>query len=421
MANELLTIVNYMAKERGIAKDALIKALEIAMESAVAKDYGDKDEFRLKIDPVTCELKGYKILEVVDDEPMSESEINIKDAKEINPEIECGDLLEVESTPEHLGRVAAQTAKQVILQKIKQAENEQSYEEYKNQEGEIITGSVKRFQRSDIVVQLEKDVEAVIPAKERIESEDFRIGERISAFVLSVEKGSNGSAPKILLSRTTPAFVRRLFEMEATEINDGIVKIVAIAREPGLRTKISVLTEDPRIDPVGACVGIRGVRVRNVVDELGGEKIDIVPYNENLETYVANALAPAKGLDVKIDEENPKLAHVSVNPDQYSLAIGKQGLNVKLSAKLLRMKINITKKSDKEHDAFEKQLQEAINNLAVVEGISFKDAEILVKAGFVTVDGIAAVDISDIVELAGISQEHAESIYSAAIAAITTT
>jgi N utilization substance protein A len=418
MANDLLPLVNYMAKERGIPKDALIKALEIAMESAVAKDYGSQDEFRVKIDPVTCELKGYKVLEVVDDEPMSDAEINIVDARKINPEIECGELVEVESTPDHLGRVAAQTAKQVILQKVRQAENDQTYEEYKSQEGEIITGSVKRFQRSDIIVELDK-AEGIIPGKERIETEDYRIGERISGYVLSVEQGKNGSSPDILLSRTTPAFVKRLFEMESTEINEGIVKIVGIAREPGFRTKMAVMTEDPRIDPVGACVGIRGVRVRNVVDELGGEKIDIVPYSENLETYVANALAPAKGIDVKIDAENPKLAHVSVNPDQYSLAIGKQGLNVKLSAKLLRMKINITKKSDKEHDAFEKQLLDAIDKLAVVDGISAKDAGILVKAGFITVDGIAAVDISDIVELAGISQGHAESIYSSALAAIT--
>ncbi|MDA3798151.1 MAG: transcription termination factor NusA [Kiritimatiellae bacterium] len=418
MANELLTIVNYMAKERGIAKDALIKALETAMESAVAKDYGSQDDFRLRIDPVTCEIKGFKILEVVDDDPMSDKEINIKDALEIDPEIVCGELLEVESTPENLGRVAAQTAKQVILQKIRQAENDQIFEEYKEQQGEIVTGSVKRFQRNDILVELDK-VEGIIPAKERIETEDFRIGERISAYVLSVEKGMNGSAPKITLSRTTPAFVRRLFEMESTEINEGIVKIVNIAREPGLRTKMAVVTEDPRIDPVGACVGIRGVRVRNVVDELGGEKIDIVPYSEVIETYVTNALAPAKGIEVEIDKENPKLAHVTVTPDQYSLAIGKQGLNVKLSAKLLRMKINITKKSDKEHDAFEKQLMEAINNLAVVDGISHSDAEILVKAGFVTVEGISAVDIGDIVELAGITQEHAESIYSAALVAMT--
>jgi N utilization substance protein A len=241
MANELLTIVNYMAKERGIAKDALIKALETAMESAVAKDYGSQDDFRLRIDPVTCEIKGFKILEVVDDDPMSDKEINIKDALEIDPEIVCGELLEVESTPENLGRVAAQTAKQVILQKIRQAENDQIFEEYKEQQGEIVTGSVKRFQRNDILVELDK-VEGIIPAKERIETEDFRIGERISAYVLSVEKGMNGSAPKITLSRTTPAFVRRLFEMESTEINEGIVKIVNIAREPGLRTKMAVVT-----------------------------------------------------------------------------------------------------------------------------------------------------------------------------------
>lgn len=418
MANELLTIVNYMAKERGIAKDALIKALESAMESAVTKNYGNKDEFRIKIDPVSCEIKGFKILEVVDDEPLTEFEININDALEIDPNIKCGELLEIESTPENLGRIAAQTAKQVILQKIRQAENEQIFEEYKNQEGEIITGTVKRFYRGDIIVELDK-IEALIPSKERIESEDFRIGERISAYVLSVDKGPNGAAPKILLSRTTPAFVKRLFEMESTEINEGIVKIVSIAREPGYRTKMSVSTEDPRIDPVGACVGIRGVRVRNVVDELGGEKIDIVPYSEDLKTYVANALAPAKGIEVELDPENPKIAHITVAPEQYSLAIGKQGLNVKLSAKLLRMKINITKKSDEKHDAFEKQLMQAIEKLAAVDGISHEDAEILVKAGFITLEGIAEVDISDIIELAGITQEHAESIYSAAINAIT--
>jgi N utilization substance protein A len=410
MNNELFAILNYMEKERGLDRETLVQAVEFALQSASKKDFGPNDNLRIQIDRKTCDIHAFAPMKVVEDVFLKDSEVELKEARKVKPDARIGDMIEVEVKPKNLGRIAAQTAKQAIIQKIRQAEKDNVFEEYKNRVGDIVSGSVRQFNRSDVVVDLGRG-EAIVPSKERVPTEEYQVGDRIRAFVLSVQ--ANTAGPQIILSRSHPDFVRALFKLEVAEIADGIVEVKGIAREPGYRTKIAVTSKDEKVDPVGACVGMRGIRVKNIVRELSGEKIDIIRWSSDVKTYVTNALSPAKLLKVTIEPEKNTL-HVLTDADQLSLAIGKRGQNVRLTAKLLGWKVDIQK--DESNVTFEEKVAKATANLAAIEGIGIDNAQKLVKAGFLTTEGILASEESDMAEMAGFDIQTAQAVYEAAAA-----
>ena len=383
---ELKAVVEYMESERGVEREVIIMAIESALQSATEKANPEDDLLRLEINRQTFEIKAYKTL---------------------------SDGSEIESTPRTLGRIAAQTAKQTIMQKIRMAEKERVFEEYKDRAGEMVTGSVTRFDRSDVIIDLDH-AEAVMPSKERVPTEEYEIGERIRAYIVSVQERERG--PEIVLSRSHPDFVRCLFEIEVSEISDGTMEIKGIAREAGYRSKVAVISHDDRVDPVGACVGMRGMRVKNIVRELSGEKIDIVRWSDDISTLITNALAPARLKHVDADEETQTVT-VTVEPDQLSLAIGKRGQNARLTSKLIGWRVDIQK--DEESMDFEERVAVAVTRLAAVEGIGSEFAESLVFSGFLTLEGILAAELSDIEAIDGVGAEQAQAIWRAAEQAYT--
>jgi len=411
MNSELLAILAYMEKERGLNRETLMEAVEFALQSAAKRNLGTETEVRVNIDRKTGDIRAFASAEVVASPKSQYSEVSLEKARKIKPKAKIGDVVEIEVTPRNFGRIAAQTAKQGIIQKIRQAERDIVYEEYKDRVGDIVSGAVRQFNRSDIIVDLGR-AEAILPAKERVPTEEYQIGDRIRAYILAVQ--NNVAGPSVVLSRSHPDFVKALFRLEVSEIADGVVEVKGIAREPGYRTKIAVVSNDEKVDPVGACVGMRGIRVKNIVRELSGEKIDIIRWSEEIKTYVTNSLSPAKLSKVAIDPDVPNVIHVTADPDQLSLAIGKRGQNVRLTAKLAGWKVDIQK--DESDISFEEKLARAIDNLAGVEGIGKESAEGLVKAGFLTIDGILAVETKDLEEMAGLDAETAKAVHEAAAA-----
>ena len=411
MNNELLAVLNYMEKERGIERSIVLEALESALLAASRKSVGPTRDLRIEINPDTCDIKAIASLEVVEKVASVNDEISLAKALRDNKEIKVGDFVDVEVTPKNFGRIAAQTAKQTIMQKIRQAEKDIVFEEYKDRVGDIVTGSVRRFNRSDIVVDLGR-AESVLPSRERVPTEEYQIGDRIRAYIVSVENSTGGT--NIVLSRSHPDFVKRLFALEVAEIADGTVEIKGIAREAGYRTKVAVLSHDERVDCVGACVGMRGMRVKNIVRELSGEKIDIVRWSDEVRTYVTNALSPARLLRVTIAENIPNMVHVVAESDQLSLAIGKRGQNVRLTAKLVGWKIDIQK--DESEVTFDEKVARAVKSLAAVEGISDEQAQTLVTSGFLSVEGIAAAESADLDAIEGFDAETVAEISKAIVA-----
>jgi len=407
MNNELQAIVEYMERERGIDRETMLEALESALLTASKKSTGPSPE-RLMIDRETYEIQAWAPLQVVETISDPHTQTTPSRAARTHPDAKLGDVIEVEVDTRDFGRISAQTAKQAILHRIRQAEKEIIYEEYKDRPGDIVTGAVRRFERSDVIVDLGR-AEAIMPSRERVPTEEYQIGDRVRAFILGVDNASHG--PQIMLSRSHPDFVHRLFELEVSEIADGTVEIKGIAREAGFRSKIAVLSHDEKVDPVGACVGMRGIRVKNIVRELSGEKIDIVRWNEDVKTFVTNALAPARLLRVIINEAL-RAVQVVVDTDQLSLAIGKKGQNARLTAKLTGWKIDIEK--DEEQVGFEEKVAQAVENLAVIEGIGPENAEQLVHGGFLTLEGIVTADIADLEAVEAFTPETAKSIHEAA-------
>ncbi|MAS98219.1 MAG: transcription termination/antitermination protein NusA [Kiritimatiellaceae bacterium] len=378
---ELKAVVEYMESDRGVSREVIIRAIELALESASGRDGEQDPDIRIAIDRTNFQMKAYR---------------RISDGSEI------------ETTPQSLGRIAAQTAKQVIMQKIRLAEKELLLDEYKDRAGEILTGTVIRFERSDVIIELDHG-EATLLGRERVPTEEYEIGERIRAVILEVRERERG--PEIVLSRSHPDFVRCLFEMEVSEIGDGTMEIKGIAREAGYRSKVAVISNDERVDPVGACVGMRGMRVKNIVRELSGEKIDIVRWSDNIRTLITNALAPAKLKHVEANEETQTVT-VTVEPDQLSLAIGKRGQNARLTSKLTGWRVDVQK--DEESMDFEERVAVAVTKLAGIEGIGDVFAEKLVFSGFLTLEGILAAELNDLGSIEGISVEEAQAIWSAA-------
>lgn len=411
MNNEMLAMLEYLQRERGLDRETIIRAVEEALLAAARKSVRDATELRVEIDRKTLESRTFAKYKLVDVVRAPAEEMLLADAKKIKADARVGETVEIEKTPGALGRIAAQTAKHAIMQRIRQAERDRMFEEYKNSPGEIVSGTVRRFERSDVVVELER-AEATMPGSERPVTEQYQVGDRIRALVLKVDNTSGG--PMIMLTRSHPDFVRRLFALEVSEISDGTVEIRGIAREPGFRTKLAVASRDEKVDPVGACVGMRGMRVKNIVRELSGEKIDIVRWHEDIKQYVSNALQPAKLTRVTADALT-RTVNVVVAADQLSLAIGKKGQNARLTSKLTGWRVDIEREAA--DVTFEEKVAKAISELAAVDGIGAQKADALVQAGFLTLEGILAADTADLEAVEGFDVAAAAAVHRAAEAA----
>ena len=337
MESNLRIILQQLEAEKNVDRDTLLEAIRSAIESAARKSMTHAADVTVEVDPEKVEFRVFEIRRVVDEVTDPLSEILLEEALKLNPDVESGNRIKFETQPRDFGRIAAQTAKQVIIQKIKDAERDNIYDEFKNRVGEVVTGVVKRQLHGNVVVMIDK-AEAFIPPREQAIRENFRPGDRIRALLIEVEKTPRGA--QVVLSRSSPDLVRALFEMEVPEIFDGTIDIKAIAREPGSRTKVAVASNDSNVDPVGACVGMKGSRVRAVVEELSGEKIDIVRWSDNPVELCGHALNPADILEIVLDEEN-KTVLVTVPHDQLSLAIGKKGQNARLASRLIGWNIDI--------------------------------------------------------------------------------
>jgi len=334
---EFLGALNELEKERGISKEIVLDALEAALVSAYKKNFSSAQNVRVEICRETGEVKVFARKIVVQKVEDSRLEVSLEEAKLLDPRYEIEDIIEFEVTPREFGRIAAQNAKQVVVQRIREAERGIIFEEFADREGDIVTGLVQRLEQRNFLVDLGR-AEAILAAGEQMPNDVYRAGERIKAYVLEVNRTTKG--PQIMLSRTHPGFLKRLFELEVPEIHDGTVEIKAIAREAGLRSKMAVWARDPNVDPVGACVGPRGLRVQSVVSELRGEKIDIIKWSSVVEEFIASSLSPAKVVHVDLNEDE-RIARVMVPDNQLSLAIGKEGQNARLAAKLTGWKIDI--------------------------------------------------------------------------------
>lgn len=338
---DFINALTEIEKEKGISKDVIFDALESALISSYKKNFGTSQNVEIDMNRDTGEVKVFAIKKVVEKAENENLEISLEEAKKIDPRYEIGDQVRIEVTPKNFGRIAAQTAKQVVIQRIRDAEREVIYEEFVNRENEIITGMVQRISKNIVYIDLGK-TEGILPPSEQMENEEYKQGDRLKLLILQVNKTTKG--PQIILSRSHPNLVRRLFELEVPEISEGIVEIHSISREAGSRTKIAVYSKDPNVDPLGACVGTKGNRVKVIVDELKGEKIDIVIWSKNIEEFIANSLSPSKVLKV-IPNKEEKSAMVVVPDYQLSLAIGKEGQNARLAAKLTNWKIDIKSES----------------------------------------------------------------------------
>jgi len=335
--NELMAALHDLGKEKGIAPEVIWEAVEAALVSAYKKNYGAGQNVSVSIDEVTGDFHVYTVYNVVEQVLNDKAEISLEDAQKRNKTYQIGDVITEEVTPRNFGRIAAQTAKQVVVQRIREAERGMIYSEFSERESDIVTGSIQRIENRNYYIDLGK-IEAVLAPTEQIPGENYEMFDRIKTYIVEVRKSAKG--PQIMVSRTHPGLLKRLFEMEVPEIQDGVVEIKSVAREAGSRSKISVFAEDENVDCIGACIGARGSRVQAVVNELRGEKIDIVRWSENPAIYIANALSPAKVIDVMVQEDEKK-ACVVVPDYQLSLAIGKEGQNARLAAKLTGWKIDI--------------------------------------------------------------------------------
>jgi N utilization substance protein A len=359
---DLNYVIEQVGKEKGIPKETIVEALEEAILSASKKKYGSHLDLEAHYNEELGEIEVFQFKTVTEEVGEPDMEITTDEAKIHDPECMIGDAIGIKLDTSSLGRIAAQTAKQIIIQKVRNAESDVIYNEYKNKKGEIVTGVIQRIEKNHYIINLGR-TEALMPVKESVPGETFRQRERVKGYILDVEKSQKGCS--ILMSRTHPGFLMKLFELEVPEIQEGIIKIIGAAREPGERAKISVYSEDGDIDPIGACVGVKGSRVQAIVQELKGEKIDIIPFSRDIAKFVCNTLAPAKVSKVYINEEDHSM-EVIVNDDQLSLAIGKKGQNVRLASKLTGWKIDISSESEVEKTS-KKVIDELVDTLKISE------------------------------------------------------
>src|SRR5262249_6288298 len=408
MNADFLAVLEFWEREKGINREVLIGAVHEALLSAAKKAVGPARELRVAIDQKNGDIRAYAKLIVSEKVISKHDQISVFDSRRIKPDAQIGEEVEVEVTPVGFGRIAAQYAKQALMMHIRRAEKALIFTEFKDRVGDIISGTVRRFDRSDVIVDLGK-YEALLPNRERVPTEEYQVGERIRCYVKAVEQGPHG--PEIILSRADPRFVIKLFTLEVSEISDGTIEIKGIAREPGFRTKLAVWTRDEKVDPVGACVGLRGQRVKNIVRELNNEKVDIIRWSPNVREFITNALSPAKLKSFEIDEAR-KRVRIITSEDQLSLAIGKRGQNARLTSKLTGWQVDI----EAEHvvtKGFEEKVAEAIESLAAIPGITREQAEVLVNNGLRRLEELLQAEESD---LAGIPEigEQASAIMEAA-------
>ncbi|AHB48288.1 transcription elongation factor NusA [Hyphomicrobium nitrativorans NL23] len=402
---ELLQIADAVAREKTIDRKIVIQAMEDAIQKAAKSRYGAENDIRCEIDPKTGETRLSRVLAVVDDVENESTQITVDDAKRRNPDAKVGDLIAESLPPLDFGRVAAQNAKQVIVQKVREAERDRQFGEYKDRVGEIVNGTVKRAEYGNVIVDLGR-AEGIIRRDEMIPRENVRYGDRIRAYIYDVRREQRG--PQIFLSRGRPEFMSKLFAQEVPEIYDGVVEIKSVARDPGSRAKIAVISRDSSIDPVGACVGMRGARVQAVVNELQGEKVDIIQWNPDAASFIVNALAPAEVTKVVLDEDSNRI-EVVVPESQLSLAIGRRGQNVRLASQLTGWDIDILteqEESERRQKEFAERSQVFMDTLDVDEVI----AQLLVTEGFASVEEVAYVELSEIAHIEGFDESTAEEI-----------
>jgi len=402
---ELIQIADAVAREKSIEPTLVIEAMEDALARAARSRYGHETNVKAEINPKTGETKLWRLLEVVEEIENDSAEINLAEARQRNPEAEIGDFMSDPLPPIDFGRVAAMAAKQVITQKVRDAERERQHEDFKDRVGEIINGIVKRVEYGHVIVDLGK-AEAIIRRDQQLPRENYRNNDRVRAYIMEVRRETRG--PQIFLSRAHPQFMAKLFEQEVPEVYDGVIEIRAVARDPGSRAKIGVMSNDSGIDPVGACVGMRGSRVQAVVNELGGEKIDIVPWSPDDATFVVNALAPAEVTKVVLDEELERI-EVVVPDEQLSLAIGRRGQNVRLASQLSGYEIDIM---TEEAESAKRQEEFRIRSEAFMAGLDVDDmmAGLLVSEGFANIEEIAFVDVQELVEIDGLDEETGQEL-----------
>lgn len=401
MSSEILTVLEYMEKERGIARADMIAAIVNAIKAAALKGVNSGQELKIEINPKNGQLKAWAMLKVTDSVSDPKQEIALEKAQVIQAGVQIGDIIEREINPSELGRIAAQTARQAVMQKLRQFEKDRIYDDYKDMVGNIVTGTVRRRERNDIFIDLGKS-EAVLPGREQVPGEEYQPGDRIRAILLAIESTPRG--PELVLSRGSPKFVRRLFEVEVGEIADGTVKIEAFAREPGYRTKIAVTSSDPKVDPVGACVGARGARVKTIVRELNGEKVDIINWFADPKQMVLEALKPAVPRDIVLDERSKRIL-LRVATEDLAIAIGKKGQNARLTSRLIGWRIDI---EEHRNEVVDPRAQ-AIKSLTGAFGLSAAISERLVGVGINSPAAFEGVDAEALVE-AGFTAEEAADI-----------
>ncbi|MBN9533172.1 MAG: transcription termination/antitermination protein NusA [Alphaproteobacteria bacterium] len=407
---ELLQIADAVARDKSIDKDVVLHAMEEAMQRAAKARYGSENDIRVEIDPKTGETHVSRYLAVVELVENDKIEISLADAHVRNPAAQVGDIIAETLPPVDFSRIAAQAAKQVIVQKVRDAERERQYKEYKDRIGEIVHGIVKRAEFGSVVVDLGR-AEGVVRRDEMIPRESFRTGDRIRAYIYDVRRETRG--PQIFLSRSHPQFMVRLFAQEVPEIYDGIIEIRAVARDPGSRAKIAVISKDSSIDPVGACVGMRGVRVQAVVQELQGERIDIIPWSPDPATFIVNALAPAEVAKVVLDEDTHRV-EVVVPDEQLSLAIGRRGQNVRLASQLTSWQIDILTEAE-ESERRQKEFTERTTLFMDALDVDETVAQLLASEGFADIEDVAYVPLEDLSDIEGFDEETAQELQSRAV------
>ncbi|RJQ86517.1 MAG: transcription termination factor NusA [Desulfobacteraceae bacterium] len=398
---DIKRVVEQVSRDKGIDRQILIKALEEALRSAARKKYGAKIDIEATFNDATGEIEVFQFKEVVEKIEEPDLQISLEEGRQLDPECEVGDSLGTKMDASTFGRIAAQSAKQVIIQKLKDAERDAVYTSFIDRKGEIINGIVQRFDRGDIIVNLGA-TEAVLPVREQVPRESYRRGDRIRALILDVLYESRG--PQIVLTRTHPDFLVMLFKTEVPEIAEGIVDIKGAAREPGSRAKIAVASQDSDIDPVGACVGMKGSRVQNVVQELRGEKIDIIPWHVDTAKFVCNALAPAEISRVIIDEENRAMEVIV--PDEFlSVAIGKRGQNVRLASKLTGWHLDVNSESQ-----YNQTMKSGYDSLVQIAGVGVSMADALFEKGYYSAEELAGAEVDDLIQIRGIGEEKAKQL-----------
>ncbi|MCL2335264.1 MAG: transcription termination factor NusA [Endomicrobia bacterium] len=407
---ELLMALEQIEKDKKIKKEDILSVIENALVSAYKKHVGKNVNVEAKVDTETGEMAAYVIKSVVKEVANPLLEVSAAEAKKLGQPSEVGSNVKIPLDTQDFSRIAAQTAKQVIVQKIRESERDSLYDEMKEKVGQIVNGVIYRIANKNIIVDLGK-TEAILPVSEQIFKEKFTVGQHIRAVILKVEKNVKG--PGTVLSRASTELVKRLFELEVPEIYEKVVEIVNVVRDPGMRTKVAVVSHNPKVDPVGACVGIKGARVKPIIDELKGERIDLISYSVDPAKYISSALAPAKALSVAFVSESEKKAEVMVTDDMLSLAIGKNGHNVRLAAKLTGWHIDVKSEGQKKQESEEKAEQQT-QALEKLEGIGEKTIEALVQAGFTDIEKLKTLSVDDLTTLPGIGPKTAEKIIEAA-------